>query len=530
MKNTDKTPKANKRQISAGKNRNALKHGSYAAVLTVIVLIVAIVVNVLASALVSRFPINIDLTANKDFSMTQKNVEYIKKVQHPVTITMCAAEVDYTNGQVSNQLQNSYGLIDPSSGKYYQQMVSIAKEYSQYSDQITLQFADPQLPSFTDIKQRFPNDQIAYGDILVESSFEVDGKAVSRNRVIKLTEMFQVDSTYASYGMYTISGSNMETDLTSAIYSVTADKTNAVCAITGHSTASDVTALQTIMEKNNYAFSNLDNLLNQDIPTETDIVVITAPNSDFTGPELEKLDAFLDNNGQRGKTLLFFAGSSSPDLPNLYDFLDEWGIHISTGTLYETGNNFYMQKQTTIPLTNSQSDFTKSVNGQNGLLFIGDGFLPMTADFTTQGNRTTTELLSTGSTVVVRPAGVGDEWKPTGNGGTPYAAGILSKDTIYAENMAELNSYVVAFSSVDLISEYWLQSSYFGNGELVIATLNATMNRDADDITITMKTINNLSFTPNEGMNVFMMTFFMIALPIITLIIGIIVWVRRKNR
>ena len=54
----------------------------------------------------------------------------------------------------------------------------------------------------------------------------------------------------------------------------------------------DISTLQTLMEHNNYAFSTLDSLISEDIPEETDIVLIAAPTSDFSGEELEKLDAF----------------------------------------------------------------------------------------------------------------------------------------------------------------------------------------------------------------------------------------------
>lgn len=530
MKQQEAKQKSTKKRIH---NRNALRHGSYAALITVIVIVVALVINILAVVLVNRFPLSLDLTANQDFSVSSRNIDYIREVQRPVTVTLCVGADDYESENAltaSQYIQSMYGYYDSSNGRYYQQILAMLREYTQYNTNISLQFADPQLPAFTDIQQRYPDQQIGYGYILVESSFEVDGQTVERSRIIALDDIFQVDSSYAAYGYYYITGSNMETELTSAIYSVTSDETTQVLFIAGHSDAADITALQTLMENNNYAFSTLDSLINEDIPQETDIVLITAPTSDFSGEELEKLDAFLDNDGQRGKTLLFFGSAASPDLPNFYDFLDEWGIHVSTGTLYETSSNYFLQNQTTIQLQNSQSDYTASVNDTTNVLYGANNCLPMTIGFDSQGNRTTTEIMASNDTVVVRPSGVGAEWTPSGSGGQAYSVGIVSKDTIYSDNMAELDSYVIAFASTDLISEQWSMYPVIGNHELVLSAVNAIMDRDADDITITTKSIDNPVFTPSGGQVLFSFVIFIFVLPIAVLATGIIIWVWRRRR
>lgn len=511
------------------KNFKTLRHGSYAVLITVIVIVVALVINILATMVVNRFPVDLDLTANQDYSISDKNIDYIREVAHPVTITLCVGEGDYdvTNAAGTAQyLRSMYGITDSTGGRYLQQVDAMLREYTQYNSNITLQYSDPQLPAFTDIQQRFSDQQIGYGYILVESSFEIDGQTVERNRVIALGDMFQLDTTnYASYGY--ITGSNLETELTSAIYSVTSDETTQVLYITGHSDEADISTLQTLMEHNNYAFSTLDSLISEDIPEETDIVLIAAPTSDFSGEELEKLDAFLDNDGQRGKTLLFFGSASSPDLPNFYDFLDEWGIRASAGTLYEA--DLYDSQTTAMMLQNSQSDYTASVNDTN-YEYVGQDCLPMTVGFDSQGNRTTTQIIATSNTVIVRPAGVGNEFNPDNATQGTYAAGIVSKDTIYSDNMAELDSYVIAFSSIDFIGEMWNSYPSVGNNELVLSTVNTVMGRDADDITISTRTINNLLFTQDPGLSQVMRVLFIIIVPVAIIITGVIIWVWRRRR
>ncbi|MCI8360894.1 MAG: GldG family protein [Clostridiales bacterium] len=518
------------------KNR-FLQRGGYALAITAIVIVAALVLNILATALAARFPLDLDLTAEKTFSMSEKNAKYLQEVSRPVTITVCSDEADYSaTGRVAETMQNYY-ISDPT-GKYLAQTLSILREYTKRNSNITLRFADPYRPSFVEIQQRFSGKQIGYGDILVESDFEVNGKAISRQQVIHLQDTYEMTNTsdeydrYFGYNTFEISGSNLETLLTSAIFNATSEKSTQVSFIAAHSNQEDITALQAAMEQNNYEFSVIDNLLGQDIPAETDVLLITAPTGDFAGDELSKIDAFLENDGKRGKALLYFAGAASPELPNLYDFLNEWGIQFSDGILYETTANNYIGNPTTIGLQNERTDYTKNVNETSNVVYVASNCLPMETGFSTQGNRSTTQLLSSSDTVVVRPFGVGDEWKPSGKGGKAYAAGILSKDTIYAENMAELNSYVLAFSSVDFLNEMWSMYTYINNIAFALDAVNAAAGRSDDAITITTKTINNESYADrvNGLSSTIVKTVFIAGLPLLFVAVGIIVWARRKRR
>ncbi len=514
------------------RRRIRLRHGSYALAITCIVIAAAIVINVLATALAARFPLDIDLTADQTYSLSDKNEEYLREVSRPVTLTLCADEDDYSSGQY---LSYYYNAVD-TTGEYYAQTLSLLKDYPKYNSNIQFQCADPQLPSFSDIQQRFPNQDINYGDLLVESTFELNGQTISRQKVISFEDMYELyDATgYAAmgYSSYTISGSNLETALTSAIYSVTSDKTTKVGFLASHSNAEDVANLQTDLEQNNYEVTTIDNLLSQEIPEDMDMLLITAPTSDFSGDELSKIDDFLDNDGKRGKALLFFAGSASPELPNLYDFLDEWGIHVSSGVLYETSDANYVGDPTTIGLSNAGSDYTSGVNTASNVLYVATGCVPMEIGFESQGNRTTTALMSSSDTVVVRPAGAGEEWSPSGSGGTTYSVGIMSKDTIYGESMAELHSYVVAYASTDLISSAWDNYSFVNNNELVLSSINAAAGREEDSITITAKVISQSAFDIPVTMFVLItaLIVFAFVLPVLSVVVGIIIWVRRKNR
>ena len=238
------------------RSRFALKHGAYSIAFVAVAIAVFIVINILATALVQRFPLNIDLTEGGDYSVSEKNIEYIKGITRPVTITVCATEGDYAT-YMAQYASYYYNATDSTNGKYYTQAMTLLDEYTKYNSNIQVVYADPQSPEFSDIKARVGSSaNLTYGSILIESSFELDGQPVSRSKVLSFADLYDVsDSTggYAAYygTGYELTGSKVESAVTSAIYSVTSDKTTEVAYITAHMNGAALDALNSTLADNN---------------------------------------------------------------------------------------------------------------------------------------------------------------------------------------------------------------------------------------------------------------------------------------
>lgn len=520
------------------KSKYAFKHGAYAVVFTAIVIVAVIVLNILATALTERFPLTLDITADKDYSVSAENIDYIKGVERPVTITVCATEGNYAS-YMTQYASYYYMCEDETEGKYYTQALTLLDEYTKYNPNIEVVYSDPQSPEFADIQQRVGSSaSLGVGSFLIESTFELDGQEIYRSKVLDFDDLYEVtDSTggYASYYGYgyVISGSKVESAVTSAIYSVTSDKTTEVAYISGNMEDGAMDALLATFKDNNYNVTAINNLIGTEIDDKIEVVVIAGPKSDFSAEELAKLDAFLDNNGNRGKSLLFFASATSPDLPNLYAFLSEWGIEVSRGTLYETNANNYVQSPGIIGLQNKATDFTTSVNELNRMYISGNN-LPLRIGYESQGNRVTTELMGSSETCVVRPAGAEDDWEPKDEKVGAYSTAVLSTDTLYtSEGFSEVKSYVAVFSSVDMISDYWTQfTGSVGNMELVMSLSNTLSGRDSDTVTFTKKTITVESFADQVTASAVMTIYaiFVIVVPVALIVLGVVIFIRRKNR
>ena len=77
------------------KNTVALKRGIYSVILSVLFIVGVVLVTALATALSARYPFELDLTANKQHTMSSDNVKFIKSVDKKVDIYVCLTEDEY---------------------------------------------------------------------------------------------------------------------------------------------------------------------------------------------------------------------------------------------------------------------------------------------------------------------------------------------------------------------------------------------------------------------------------------------------
>lgn len=76
--------------------------------------------------------------------------------------------------------------------------------------------------------------------------------------------------------------------------------------------------------------------MTEDIDSDTPVAVLFAPSVDLDSAAVQKLNDFLSNGGDYGKTLIFVANSSyMEDTPILDSFLKEWGMELSKGYIAE---------------------------------------------------------------------------------------------------------------------------------------------------------------------------------------------------
>ena len=517
-------------------NKNSLKYGGYAIAVTAIVVAVAVGVNVLFAALAKRVNLDIDISLSGTNTLSDENIAFIKDLDTEVTIKVCADKDEYLD-LLYEVASSYYGVSqDNTALTYYQQAANFLELYSVYSDKVTLEYADPYDPSFAAVTQEY-GDTIMPTDIIVESNQTVDGKEVKRSQIINFDDIFYLQQEGSSYYAYSVlSGSNFESALTSAIYKVTSAETKQALILTPHCTPDEASAYKSQLELNNFEFREDDVKIISEISSDVDLVIISAPTEDFMIEELDAIDEWLYNGGQRGKGLIYLASITSPAMPNLEAYLEEWGIGFSDAVLFETDDNGHLSGDpTSIIFTPSDDETDNDVITalrEKAEVMASGGNVPMYQVFEAESLRTTYNLVSTyGDTVVKAPVGSSNEWTPDASYEKARHAGIiLTEEASYVNNIL-CKSYVVAFSSADFVDEYWI-AYYTNNAELTLGVAKTAAGAEDDGLSFEMKTTESASFAEavTEGSSKTISIIFQWAIPLLLIAFGIYVYVRRARR
>ncbi len=483
------------------KNRR-FRMGGFATLLTVIFIAVLIVLNLIVSAVSDRYPIQLDLTTGNIYGLSDETIEYLKTVDKDVNIYVLSTEDDFG-----------------SPNAYYLQACETFKKFPQYNSRISLEFVD--LAKDPTFESKYSGYSIGTRDIMVECGDKV--------QVVKTSDLFNLEMDSESGYTY-IRSSRTDEAITSAIMNVTSDYTPKIAVLSAHSSY-DASAFISFLNQNNFEAVTQDLLLDDEIDPEAQAAVIFAPGEDLDEEQLKKLDVFLDNNGQKGKTLLYFAAANQPALPNLETFLSEWGIVMEDATVYETDyNRIYNYSP-----YSSIVDFvdTEIYDDASGYMLMPNARVIDTS-FSERDNRTVEVLLQFASSVKAIPNDADENFDLDGAKSASFPALIRSTMQKASGSVAEtggkmLESYVVVSASALSCESSLLNGNTFVNGKYYIALLNSLIGRESE-FSVTAKTIDSTTLTLTNFQVLSIGALFALAIPIAILAVGVVVWLRRRHK
>lgn len=474
-----------------------LRYGSFATAFTAGFLAVIILLNVICSVLVEKYPINIDLTEDSIFMLTDESIDYLKTLDKDVNITVLADEAEFT----------SYG-------GYYTQAVEVINKYAQYSNHVTVTYVDLiKNPTFT---ANYPDLSLTSYDILIECG--------DRNKIVFATDLFNIQTqNYSSY----IASSKAEQVMTSAIMAVASDRIVKVAITSGHDEYTS-SGLPDLLTQNNFELVTVD-MNTEDIPEDVDVVVMIAPMKDFEEDILKKLDTFLSNNDNYGKNFIYFADTTQPALPNIEAFLEEWGITVGSSVVFQTDNSKIMNYSPYFSLVD-YVDTTYAENFTSKDSYVTLPFSrPLSQAFTEKNSFRTSVLLQFGSQSGIRPEDADDTYSPSANDVSGPIPGMIASSKIRYVNTDAYESRVIVCGTLSAVSSYILQSTSVTNGEYFTNLFNLITARD-DVISISPKTIDSTTLNINAQQAYTLLAIFMFILPLTVLVTGLVIWFRRRNK
>ena len=216
--------------------------------------------------------------------------------------------------------------------------------------------------------------------------------------------------------------------------------------------------------------------------------------------------------------------------------MQEWGIVYDDGIVFETDYEYYYSGDPTqifsAVATTEEEEIAGFIEGSR--YFISKMNVPMKPLFTHNGGNRYTDILvkTQGETSVIAPKDVELTWEP-GNTyvKSSFATAILAQDIEYIDSIPK-TSYIAAFSSTDFIASQFVKDASISNMNLVLKAAKKMVNQDENPFEFTMKYFESEDFsaTVTEGGTKAVRFIFVITLPVLVLITGIVVFIRRRLR
>lgn len=501
-KNKKSKPQKEKGKFKKFMKSRKARHGTIAMAITALVIVMVIVLNIIIGLLVDRFPdLELDLTSNSSFALQDDTIDYVSHLDSDVTVYILMEKDTFeSQGTYFVQAQKMLNkMVSKSNGKMKVKYVDLTSN-----------------PSFT---SDYPNvdwqSSSANNIVLVES-----GK---QYKVLTLADCFEYDEqTYNYNGSYSFTGTKIEQAVITAILNVTTNDKVVVDMIKGNN-EQDYSSLKTLLENNAYQVNEVS-LATGDFDKDAKVAIMYAPSVDLDEKIVEKLSTWLSNDGKYGRSLIYVPTADMGEMPNLDDFLKEWGMSIDRGYVFETDESALVSASSPYAFTVSYGDYYKE-NLKNSKIpvVVSESHAVNITD-----ENTAHALLKTTDKAGVLPIDADKSWDYkdaiTGNGENVAAEGVMT-------NEDKSSSRVVVFGSYIMFSDTIMQYNSFNNSAYFMNVVNTIADKEDVGITIESKSIDNteLGITDVATQNT-MLVVFVIVIPIAILVAGFVLWLRRRNR
>jgi len=310
-----------KKEEKVAKSSSALKYGSYASIMTAIVIVAVIVINLI----VSSFDLKYDLTKNKLYSLSEDTITLVKNLEEDVTITSVYAE-----------------------GSEITVITEILDKYATYSDKIKVNNADPYTnPAFA-AKYAQHGDVVSIGSVVVETA-SGNYKIISQN---ELADVYVDEATGETY----LQGLKLESVLTGAIRNLTSGEVEVIYELTGHGEVAMGEGLKQELSYSGLEVATLNLMTSTSVPEDCEVLVINGAVTDITSGELDAINEYLDNGGSAFITMAI----TTEETANFDTLLDNYGVSDEKTMVIEgsadyvyNSNPFYI-----VPQLSEESDIT----------------------------------------------------------------------------------------------------------------------------------------------------------------------------
>lgn len=464
--------------------------GAFSAGMIVIMCAICVVVNLVVTALPAKYT-SIDCSATKLYSLTSDTKDRVSKLDEDITI------------YVLNSKKSKDAKIDETINRY--------KDLSSY---IKVKYVDPATsPKFY---QDYTDTTPTTNSLIIESK--------NRSKVIDYNDIYEYDSSSYYYGYQSqssITGYDAEGQITSAIEYVTmdADELPVIYQITGHNETQIGSNFQSVVSKANANLKSLELFNEEKVPEDATAIIINSPTVDFNEEDAQKVIDYLNGGG---KALIIGCYAYNDELTNFNKILAAYNVSFKTGVVAENDSSKYYQNPLYLLPTVETTDYTSDAT--DGYVFLAGSCAINYPEDT--DDVTYTKLLSTSDSAALKK-----DWKnittskaEDGDENGPFTTGL-------AVNDSSTGASIVVFGTPYVVDDSYDNAVSGNNADMfkdVITSMTGNVELASSVIPVKDYTLSNI--TINTLQAVITGLVIMIAVPILLIIIGIVVWAMRRKK
>jgi ABC-2 type transport system permease protein len=464
--------------------------GAFSAGMIVVMCAICVVVNLVLTALPAKYT-SIDCSATKLYSLTGDTKDRVSKLDEDITI------------YVLNSKKSKDAKIDETINRY-----------KDFSSHIKVKYVDPATsPKFY---QDYTDTTPTTNSLIIESK--------NRSKVIDYNDIYEYDSSSYYYGYQSqssITGYDAEGQITSAIEYVTmdADELPVIYQITGHNETEIGSNFQSVVSKANANLKSLELFNEEKVPEDATAIIINSPTVDFNEEDAQKVIDYLNGGG---KALIVGCYAYNDELANFNKILSAYNVSFKTGVVAENDSSKYYQNPLYLLPTVETTDYTSDAT--DGYVFLAGSCAINYPEDT--DDVTYTKLLSTSDSAVLKK-----DWKNITTSKAEDADENGPFTTGLAVNDSSTGASIVVFGTPYVVDDSYDNAVSGNNADMfkdVITSMTGNVELASSVIPVKDYTLSNI--TINTLQAVVTGLIIMIAVPILLIIIGIVVWAMRRKK
>ena len=487
MKNKNHN-KFDKKKLIGTISKKHIKNGSYTMVMSVIFIAVVIVINMIVSTIPSKYS-EIDISSQKLYSIGDETKKMLKDLEKDVTI--------YQIAQSGSEDENISNLL---------------KKYEDESKHIKVEQKDPVVnPKFV---SQYTSDDLSANSLIVVCG--------DRNKVIDYNNMYETSMDYQTYSSQT-TGFDGEGQITSAIGYVTSENLPVLYTVEGHGEKDMDSSIKEDIEKANMDIKSLNLLTEGTVPDDADCLFIDSPSTDFSSDEKDAIIEYLENGGKA----IIFSDYTTEDMPNFDAILENYGVQRTEGVVFEGDKQHYAMQMPyyLVPTINSTDASSETASaGYYVLAPYAQGIKQL--DDVRDTVKIESILTTSDQAYSKTDLNSNTIEKEDGDVEGPFDLGVSITESLDDDKETQ----IVYYSTSNLMDSQTNQMVSGGNEKLIMESLKwMTDTEESASVSIPSKSLEVSYLTITDYDAAFWKICTIALIPGIFLVIGFVVWIKRRK-